>query len=268
MKVALVQMNSEEHKEKNVSEAVRLVTEVVEREGPDLVVLPEYFACLAEGRADVRASGEPYPDGETFQAMASLARTLGVVLHAGSMVEREGDRCHNTTAVFGRDGAPLARYRKIHLFDVVVPGGVSYLESETVARGSEIVTYRAGDWTAGCSICYDLRFPEMFRRLRDAGADVVVMPAAFTRETGKDHWEVLVRARAIETQTYVLATAQVGTHAGGRKACWGHSMVVDPWGHVIAQAQDRVGWTVARLDRGYLEEIRRNLPVHQHHVLA
>jgi predicted amidohydrolase len=268
VKAALIQMNSQDDKDTNIAEAVRLIRAAVESERPDLVILPEYFACLGDDPAAQRASGEEMPNGETHRRLADLARQLSVVIHAGSMVERAGDQSFNTTVVFGRDGEELAKYRKIHLFDVVVPGGLRYLESETVARGSEIVTYKVGDLIIGCSICYDVRFPELFRRLRDAGADVIVLPAAFTLQTGKDHWEILLRARAIETQTYVLAAAQVGTHAGGRKACWGHSMAIDPWGHVIAQASARVGYVSARVDRTYTEEIRRNVPVHRHHILG
>jgi predicted amidohydrolase len=267
MKVTLIQINSQDDKNANVAEAVRLIRAAVQSDHPDLVILPEYFACLHGDPAKQRASGEAFPTGPACRALSGLARELDVFIHAGSMVETSADRSFNTTIVFGRDGEPLATYRKIHLFDVVVPGGVKYLESDTVSRGSEIVTYKAGDVVVGCSICYDLRFPELYRKLRDAGADVIAVPAAFTAATGKDHWEVLLRARAIETQTYVLAAAQVGTHAGGKKACWGHSMVIDPWGHIIAQASDRVGYVTAQIDPSYTAQIRASIPVDQHHVL-
>ncbi len=140
-------------------------------------------------------------------------------------------------------------------------------KSDSVARGEEVVTYKVGDKTVGCGICYDIRFPELFRALRDKGADVIVLPAAFTLMTGKDHWEVLARARAVETQTYFLAVGQIGTHAGGKKACWGHSMVIDPWGHIVAQCSDSVGTAGAVLDFDYSAKVRANVPVANHHVL-
>jgi predicted amidohydrolase len=268
MKIAQIQMNTQEDKAINLKMAEELITAAVETERPDLITLPENFACLSGSPGDQQASGEPFPDGPTFRKMAGLAQRHRVIIHAGSCVEKDGGQFYNTTAVFGADGRVLARYRKIHLFDVVVPGGIRYLESQTVARGSEIVTYRAGDFVVGCSICYDIRFPEIYRKLRDAGSDIIMIPAAFTLQTGKDHWEVLVRARAIETQTYVLATAQVGTHAVGKKACWGHTMAVDPWGHIIAQASDRVGYITARLDKSYIAEVRQHIPVANHHVIG
>lgn len=267
MKATLIQINSQDDKAANLAAMERLIDEVMDKEAPDLIVFPEYCAYLSADPAAQRASGEPFPAGESFRRIAAKARAHKVTIHAGSMVEADGDARYNTTAVFGPDGEVLAKYRKIHLFDVVVPGGLRYLESEMVSRGQEIVTYRLGEFTIGCAICYDLRFPEIFRKLRDVGADVIVLPAAFTAQTGKDHWEVLARARAIETQTYFLATGQIFSHANGAKSCWGHSMVVDPWGAVIAQASDLVTFTSARFDKGYIERIRLNVPVDRHHVL-
>jgi deaminated glutathione amidase len=268
VKVAQIQMNSQEDKDANLRVAETLITEAAEQERPDLVVLPEYYASLAGNATDQQATGEVFPDGSSYQLMSGLARKHKLTIHAGSVVEKHGNNFYNTTVVFGPTGKEIARYRKIHLFDVVVPGGLRYLESETVARGEDIVTYPVGDFTVGCAICYDVRFPTIFRKLRDRGADVIALPAAFTAQTGKDHWEPLARARAIETQTYFLATAQIGTHAGGKKACWGHSMTIDPWGSVIAQASDRVGYITARLDKDYIGRIRQNIPVANHHVLG
>lgn len=267
MKVSLVQMNSQDDKAANIAKASELIERAVDTEGPDLVVLPEYFAYLGADPTSMHASGEVFPKGVAYEAMQKLAAKLKVTLHAGSVVERVGNVHHNTTLVFDPSGKEIARYRKMHLFDVDVPGGVRYRESDSVARGSDIVTYKVGDVTVGCAICYDIRFPELFRALRDRGAEVIVLPAAFTLMTGKDHWELLARARAVETQTYFLATGQVFTHAAGAKACWGHSMVIDPWGHIMAQCSDRVGFTSARLDFDYMRQIRANLPVAQHHVL-
>jgi nitrilase len=260
-------MNSGGDKAANLAAAERLVGEAVVKESPDLVVLPEYYAFLGEGRDNIHGNGETFPDGEGYRLMSDLATRHKVTVHAGSLVEREGNSHYNTTVVFGPGGDEIAKYRKIHLFDVDTPGGVSYRESDTINRGEEIVTYKVGDVTVGCAICYDIRFPELFRKLRDKGAEVIVLPAAFTLMTGKDHWEVLARARAIETQTYFLAVGQTLSHSDGGKWCWGHSMVVDPWGHVIAQCSDGVGSTSARLDLGYVGKVRGDVPVTNHHVL-
>ena len=267
MKVVQIQMNSQEDKAANLRAAEEMIAEAAESERPDLIVLPEYFAHLGGSPAEMHASGEEFPDGHSYRLMSSLAAAYEVTIHAGSVVEKSGNRFFNTSVVFGTDGKEIARYRKIHLFDVVVPGGLRYLESETVSRGDEVVTYPVGDLTVGCSVCYDIRFPELYRKLHDKGADVIAVPAAFTAQTGKDHWEVLARARAVETQSYVLATGQIGTHAGGKKACWGHTMAIDPWGHIVAQASDRPGYISARLDKTYIEQVRQNIPVTNHHVL-
>lgn len=267
MKVSLIQMNSDSDKAANIAEAERLIREAVAAEAPDLVVLPEYFAFLGEGQEAIHGSGESADDGPTVTRLSELAAELGITLHAGSLVEKAGNAHYNTTIVFGPDGAQLARYRKMHLFDIDAPGGTSYRESDTISGGDAVVTYRVGGMTVGCAICYDIRFPELFRALRDKGADVIVLPAAFTLMTGKDHWEVLARARAIETQTWFLACAQTGAHAEGRKWCWGHSMVIDPWGHMVAQASDGVGMTHARLDPAITARVRRDVPVANHHVL-
>lgn len=267
MRVSLIQMNSGADKAHNLDEAERLIRKVVAEERPGLVALPECFAHLGGGRAATQASGEDLAGGPTARRFSALATELGVTLHLGSQIERDGDRHYNTTVVFGPSGERLARYRKLHLFDVEVPGGQSYRESEKIDRGSEVVTYALDGVTVGCAICYDLRFPELFRALRDRGAQVIVLPSAFTLMTGKDHWEVLLRARAIETQCYVLAPAQWGAHDGGTRHCWGHSLVADPWGAVIARASDGVGTTSAVLDLDRLAHIRRTLPVAQHHIL-
>jgi len=268
VKVSLVQMNTQDDKSANLKSAKALIEKAVAEEQPDLVVLPEYYAFLGDTPAELQDSAETFPNGESYRLMSGLAEKHRITIHAGSVAERDGDDFYNATVVFGPNGRQIAHYRKIHLFDVDAPGGTSYRESNSVSRGKDIVTYDIGDVTVGCSICYDIRFPELFRKLRDAGADVIVLPAAFTLMTGKDHWELLARARAAETQTWFLASAQTGTHAGGKKACWGHSMVIDPWGHIAAQCSDGVGITSARLDFDYTEKVRASIPVANHHVIA
>lgn len=268
MKISIVQMNSQEDKRANLDSAHALIEEAVSADRPDLVVLPEMFTSLSGDPAKQAGNAETIPDGEACRLMADLAARHRVFVHAGSMVEAAGDKCFNTTTVWNRDGKLVARYRKIHLFDVDVPGGASHRESDSVRAGQEVVTYDLEGVTVGCAICYDLRFPELFRALRDAGARVIVLPAAFTLMTGKDHWAPLLRARAIETQSFLVAAGQIFSHDGGRKPCYGHSMVVDPWGTVVADASDRVGTVTTRIEPAYADQIRRQMPVMEHHRLA
>ena len=266
MHVALIQMNTQDDKRANLAEAARLIGEAAATH-PRLVVLPEMFSFLASDDAGRRANAEPIPGGETYRFLQDCARRHGIYLHGGSILEAGPDKLYNTSLVFDPAGIEVARYRKIHLFDVTTPDGKVYRESDAFARGEAIVTYALDGVTVGCSICYDLRFPELYQALARRGAQVIVAPSAFTLQTGKDHWEVLVRARAVETQTYLLAPNQIGTHARGTRANWGHSMAVDPWGAVVAQASDRVGFVAAQLDFGYLARVRAMIPVAEHKVL-
>ncbi|MGH6943357.1 MAG: carbon-nitrogen hydrolase family protein, partial [Geminicoccaceae bacterium] len=199
--------------------------------------------------------------------LQELAARHRIVLHGGSLIEQDGDQIFNTTVVFDRDGRELARYRKLHLFDITTPDGKEYRESKTFGRGARVVAYDALGTRIGCSICYDVRFAELYLELARQGAKVILVPAAFTLQTGRDHWEVLLRARAIETQTYVLAPAQWGRYAGGARVNYGHSLIADPWGHVIAKAQDKVGYIALRLDLDEVERVRARMPCAQHRVL-
>ncbi len=189
-------------------------------------------------------------------------------VHGGSLFERDGGQVFNTTVVFDRNGREVARYRKMHLFDVTTPDGRSYRESDVVGRGREVVTYEAEGITVGCTICYDLRFPELYLELARRGAELILVPAAFTRETGRDHWEVLLRARAIETQCYVAAPAQWGPFPTETGTAWtyGRSMIVGPWGQVLAQVQDGTGVAAVELDLDYLRRVRELVPVARHRV--
>jgi predicted amidohydrolase len=267
MKVALIQMNSQGDKGANLAQAKRLIEQAVAEERPDLVALPEVWTLLSEDAAAKRAAAEPLPGGEAYGLLQELAARHRVVLHGGSLIERDGEALYNTTVVFGPDGAELARYRKLHLFDIVTPDGREYRESATFTGGARVVCFDALGTRIGLSICYDLRFPELYVQLAKEGAKVILVPSAFTLQTGKDHWEVLLRARAIETQTYVLAPAQWGRFAGGARATYGHTLVADPWGHVIAKAQDKVGYIAARLDLEEVERVRRRMPCAEHRVL-
>jgi len=257
VRVAVCQLNARDNRADNL----RVARELLERAaaaGADFAMLPEYVDYLGP------AAGAPKPepiDGEFATFFADAARDLGIWVHAGSFHEigPDSERTFNTSLIFGRDGTLAATYRKIHLYDVEIPGRVSYQESRTVAPGTELITAPIDGVPFGLSICYDLRFPELYRRLAVDGATVLVVPAAFMMHTGRDHWEVLLRARAIENQCYVLAAGQIGDHEPHR-TCFGRSMVVDPWGTVVAQAPDTIGITVADLDFERLSLVRAELP--------
>jgi predicted amidohydrolase len=207
--------------------------------------------------------------GPIVTALAEAARRSNVHIVAGGMPERSGDRerPYNSAVVVAPDGKLAARYRKVHLFDVDVGDGHAYRESaSTSAGGDGAVVVEIGGFRVGLSICYDLRFPELYRKLSDLGAEIITVPAAFTLATGKDHWHVLLRARAIEAQAYVVAAAQWGNHPRGRRT-YGKSLVADPWGEVIAQCHEGEGVTVAEIDRDYLRHVRQSLPSLTHRRL-
>jgi len=270
MKVSLVQMNSVSDKAANIAAARALIERAVAEEAPDWVLLPEQFDWAGGLKGDKAANAEPMPGGPAYAMTQALAAKHRIFIHAGSIMEKiPGDeRIHNTSVVFNRDGEEIARYRKIHLFDVTTPDGAAYRESATVKAGDAVVTYDCEGVTIGCSICYDLRFPDLFQALAERGAQVIALPAAFTLQTGKDHWETLLRARAIETETYVCASAQTGSFMAGNelRQTYGHSLVADPWGHVVAKASDGVGIVSTRLDMAVLDRVRRMIPVAQHKV--
>ncbi|MBO21839.1 MAG: carbon-nitrogen hydrolase [Rhodospirillaceae bacterium] len=274
MKFSALQMNTRSEKTANLEQARSIAAQAMADDAPDMLVLPEVFAFMGGSITEKRAAAEELPapgevGGPAYEMLRGIASDHGVFVHGGSFVERAGDEYFNTTIAFDRGGAELARYRKIHLFDVSTPDGREYRESAAFGAGREIVTYAAGDITVGCSICYDLRFAELYCALAERGANVIMVPAAFTLQTGKDHWEVLLRARAIETQTFVVAAAQTGIYReeNDERASWGHSMIVDPWGHVLAQAREGIGYATARIELSYLEMVRQRIPVADHRVL-
>jgi len=270
MKVTLVQMNSISDKAANIAAARALIKRAVAEEAPDWALLPEQFDWAGGDKGDKAANAEIMPGGPAYRMAQELARRHRLFIHAGSIMEKiPGDaRIHNTSVVFNRAGEEIARYRKIHLFDVTTPDGVAYNESASVKAGDKVVTYDCEGVIVGCSICYDLRFPDLFQALVEKGAQVIALPAAFTLQTGKDHWEALLRARAIETECYVCAAAQTGEFmAGGeRRQTYGHSLVADPWGHVVAKASDGVGLVSTRLDMALVERVRRLIPMARHKV--
>ena len=251
-------MTSRADKAANLETAERLVAQAAST-GADIVVLPEKWNAIGDA-AVYHATAEPLDGGESVAAMAEWARRHGITLVGGSIAERrEGrEKLSNTSVVFDSGGQIVAVYRKIHLFDVEV-GGVVYRESEAEEPGEEPVVAEVEDWKIGLTVCYDVRFPELYRILALGGAQLVTVPAHFTTPTGKDHWHVLLRARAIENQLYVAAAAQIGETLPGKPA-YGRSLIADPWGVVVAQAPDEETVIAAELDRAHLEQIRAKLP--------
>lgn len=278
MRVSAIQMNAGADKAANIAQAQRLIDEAVAADRPDLVSLPEMWTCLGGDRETKLREAEVLPPrasnetgGPAYEFLRRTARERGIVVHGGSLAEKTGDKLFNTNLIFATDGTEIARYRKIHLFDIVTPGGADYRESATYGAGDEIVTCETGGVRVGCAICYDLRFPELFLALRRAGAELIFLPSAFTVETGRDHWEPLIRARAIETQCWIAAPATWGKHLDGKGAprfTYGHSLICDPWGTIVARVSDGIGWTTARIDPAVTTRVRRDMPVLDHRRLV
>lgn len=278
MRISVIQMAPGSDKGANIIQARQLIDAALSTEHPDLVILPEMWSCLGGDRDTKFAAAERLPAsdgtgvaGEAYAMLQETARKAGIFVHGGSIGERAGERISNTSLVFGPDGDELARYRKIHLFDVVTPSGEGYRESDTYAPGDAVVTVQLGATTAGLAICYDIRFPELFLQLRRAGANLIIVPAAFTAETGEAHWETLLRARAIETQCWLAASATCGRHfdaQGSARLTYGYSMLIDPWGTVVARASDGPGWATGTLDPARTERVRAGIPVLDHRRLA
>ncbi len=278
MRVSVVQMNPGSDKVANIAQATRMIDGAMQADRPDMVSLPEMWTCLGGDRDAKQAEAEALPPigsdepgGPAYEFLRRMARERGIHLHGGSLGEKtggdDGTRLFNTTVVFDPHGIEVARYRKIHLFDITAPDGRGYRESASYGAGDQIVTFDAGGLRIGCAICYDLRFPELFLALRRAGAELIFLPSAFTVATGRDHWDVLIRARAIETQCWVAAAATCGQHhdgSGQARYTYGHSLVCDPWGQVVATVSDGLGWTTARIDGALLGRVRRDMPVLEH----
>ena len=278
MRVTVVQMSPGTDKAANIDQARHLIGSAVTEDQPTLVALPEVWSCLGGDAATKRESAEELPPatgnipgGPAYEFLRETARAHRIHVHGGSILEREGDRLYNTTVAFDPAGREVARYRKIHLFDITTPDGTGYRESASFGAGTEISVYEAADTRVGCAICYDIRFAELFLTLRRRGAELIMLPAAFTQATGRDHWEPLLRARAIETQCWFAAPATWGAHqesSGGVRWTYGHSMVVDPWGQVVAAVPDGTGFATAKIDVSRAERVRRDMPVLEHRRLA
>ncbi len=255
MRAAAVQLNSTNDKARNLDSAERLVRAAA-ADGAELVALPEKWNLLGAG-GDLLDGAESL-DGPSLTAARGWARELEIHLLAGSISERGAEKAFNTSVLIGPGGDDLAVYRKIHMFDVEV-GGVAYRESDHEEPGDEIVTAPLGELIAGLTVCYDLRFPELYRILAVRGARLIAVPSAFTAATGRDHWETLLRARAIENQVFVLAPNQVG-EVPPHFNSYGHSAIVDPWGRILALAATGEGFVAADLDLAEQDRIRASLP--------
>ncbi len=277
MRVSVMQMSPGTDKAANIDQASRLIAGAVDADRPDVVSLPEMWTCLGGNRTikheqaeALPAFGSNEPGGAAYEFLRGVARSQRIIVHGGSLGEAGGEKLFNTTVVFGPDGSEIARYRKLHLFDIVAPDGKGYRESAMYGAGDALVTFEAQGVKVGCAICYDVRFPEMFLALRRAGAELIFLPSAFTLQTGKDHWEVLIRARAIETQCWLAAPATYGQHLdakGEPRFTYGHSLLCDPWGQVVATVSDGIGWATARIDQALTARVRRDMPVLEHRVL-
>jgi predicted amidohydrolase len=269
--LAAVQLTSTEDVAANLARCASLVRAAASA-GARLIGLPENFAYLGTDRDHRLSLAEDLQAGQAgpiLSAMQGLARETGAWLLLGGFPERASapDHIRNTSVLLRDDGAIAATYRKIHLFDVDVPGGKRFRESETVEPGDAPVVAETPWGPLGLTICYDLRFPELYRALAARGARMLAVPAAFTLETGKDHWGVLLRARAIENQAYVFAPAQFGHHGGNRRS-WGHAMIVDPWGAVLSECGDHDGFALAAIDFEYQDRVRTSLPCLQHRKVS
>lgn len=258
MRVAICQLNSQEDKIQNINTAMDLVRQAA-GDGATLITLPEYTDY--QGRKEgALAAAEPH-DGETVTAFRKLASELNVNILLGSIRIQSDvkDKVFNMSFLIDRKGEIAGSYQKTHLFDVDLPGKVTYKESDTIKPGNEIVVSTIDEIKFGLSVCYDLRFPELYRLQALSGAKVLLVPAAFALYTGRDHWDVLLRARAIENQCFVVAPGQIGPYPPNG-ACNGRSIIVDPWGNILSRTKDAVGYSIADLDFSLLEKIRGELP--------
>ncbi len=259
--IGMAQLNSGDSPENNLGAALRAINELADR-GAELIVLPEHADFIGPDNRK-KEQAQSVENSGYLDKIRAQAADLKRYIHLGSFLEKEGNSVYNCAVVFGPDGGVLAKYRKLHLFDVEIPGGKKYLESAVISPGLETVHFSIDEFNFGLATCYDLRFPELFRRLVLNGANVILLPAAFTMQTGRDHWEVLLRARAIENLCWVVGVGQWG-EAPPNHLCFGRSMVVDPWGLVTAQAPDGVTNVTADIELQSVKDVRTRFPALDH----
>ncbi len=262
VQLTALQMSSRPDPQDNLTTVAKLL-ERLPAARPQLVVLPEAFCCFGAGDRAQLDMAETYQDGEIQRQLASLVKAHGIYLVAGTIPIAAGERFSAASLLFGPDGSIVNRYDKIHLFDVDVADNTKkYRESKWTKPGTEVVTAATDLGVVGMSVCYDLRFPELFRALRQAGSDIIVLPSGFTQVTGKAHWHALVRARAIEQQVFIVAPNQVGQHDNGRET-YGHSIIVSSWGEILVEQEQGEGIISASVDLADVESIRKQMPVAQ-----
>lgn len=263
LRTAVIQLNSRDNVAENMATVARFLDRAAEM-GAQFVCLPEFWTYMGP-YAGFDAAAQSIP-GPAIELLQEKARKHNMIVHGGSIIERHSDlpeKFSNTSVLINRDGEIVARYRKIHLFDVQLANGEKHYESERIEPGSEVVTAEVDGITFGLSVCYDLRFPELYRSLALRGAQILLVPAGFTLYTGRDHWEVLLRARAIENLCYVVAPGHVGSYPPNRQ-CFGRSMIVDPWGLVLAQAQDMPTVILSEIDLERIHYARTQIPCLEH----
>lgn len=254
-------MQVDEHKQQNISKASSMIREASAR-GSRLVVLPEMFNCPYDSNLFSRFA-ENYPDGETIRMLSKVSREEGIYLIGGSIPEREEGLVYNTSFIFGPQGEFLAKHQKIHLFDVELTGGLSFQESKTLGYGKKITVVETEICTFGTAICYDIRFPELSRLMAMMGAEIIVLPAAFNMTTGPAHWEMLLRARAVDNQVFVVGAAPA-RDKNASYVSYGNSAVVDPWGKIVAQADEKEMIIYWDINLQLITKIRQELPLLKH----
>ncbi len=272
MKITVIQTNTISDKSKNIAQAKSLIEAAVAADRPDVIVLPEVWNWRGGTTAQKVDAADQIPGGPAYETIQALARQHKVWIHGGSMIERipGASQVYNTTCVFDREGREVARYRKIHMFDIIAPDGTPYRESDDIRPGDEVVAYDLEGFKIGCTICYDMRFAELYIQLAKEGCDVIMVPSSFTLQTGKDHWEPILKVRAIETQCYIVAPAQYGPFVdgkGGTRQSYGHSLIADPWGHVVCKVSDGIGFASANIDRAQIKRVRELIPMNAHRKL-
>ena len=255
--IGVIQMDTRDNYEENMEAACRYIDEAAAK-GAKLVAFPEVFNYIGVEPREV----EEIPDGPTISLMAKKAREHKIWIHCGSIVEAnlDGEKKYNTTVLLNPDGEEAARYRKLHAFDITLPDGTETRESDRMQIGKDIVMVDTELGRIGLSICYDIRFPELYRYMAMNGCQVIFTPANFRMQTGKDHWEIILRTRAVENTCYIVAPGQIGVKRGGKSISYGSSLVADPWGTVIARAKESAGVTMAEIDLDYLDKVRSDLP--------
>ncbi len=272
MKMTVIQTNTMHDKARNLAQAKTLIEQAIAADRPDVLVLPEVWNWRGGTTADKVREADEVPGGKAYELLQGLARQHRVWIHGGSLIETipGGKQVHNTTCVFNRDGAEVARYRKIHMFDITAPDGTPYRESDDVKAGDSVVSYDLEGFKVGCTICYDMRFAELYISLAKQGCDVIMVPSSFTLQTGKDHWDLLLRARAVETQCYIVAPGQYGPFVDGKgqtRQSYGHSLIADPWGHIVAKVSDGIGFASANIDKAQIARVRALIPMNAHRRL-